>query len=721
MSDTPITSALLDSFPIPHSTFSAFSRALLPRERLPLSVWAERNIVLSPEYSNATGPLRLFGWQRAILDAFTDPAVEQLVLMTAVQMIKSLAIMCATAYVICEDPGPVLITFPKDDSARAFSKRRLTPMQRDCECLHGRLADSIHDGKNTLLGKDFPGGNLLLVSALSSTDLAQHTIRYVFSDEPDKYVANVGGKEGEGGEGDPMDLAWARALTFGSRRKRIIACSPTTAGSSRIGKAFAASDQRRPWVPCPHCGTYQVLKFRDASGPRMRWDTSLARELQPASARYYCRQCDRPWTDIERWDAVNNHTEWRADRPFAGVAGFWINHLYQPFTWKSGATLCSEFLDAHTDRQKLKVFINTALAEEWNEPGSVLDADLLYARRESYPSGDHTRAVIPDRGLFLTAFVDVQDAPPRLEVEVVAWGRGRENWSIHYAVIEVFADNGQALPVTSPELWAKLDADILQQTYLHESGRRLSIMCMGIDTGNRPKPVYEFARRHAQLAYSPAVGLSRYAIRTVVPTKGNDDPLKILSSVSKEDQARRRQGVRILSIGTHCAKQELFDALMHIRPIPDGSLSGAVSPGCYHFPDYALTYFKGLTAEVRVVKEDGKVTYEKRDPRNEPVDCKVGNRAMAAVLGIDRFGEAQWQALESAVRATGTGTATAAPAAVTPITPVPTAAQPVVAPPPPIPVAPAVPATPPSAPPALPARPLPARTTRPAPRGRFVT
>src|SRR5678815_402586 len=113
----------------------------------------------------------------------------------------------------------------------------------------------------------------------------------------------------------------------------------------------------------------------------------------------------------------------------------------------------------------------------------------------------------------------VQDSPPRLEVEVQAWGRNRENWSISYEVIQGFAPNGQVLPVTSPELWEKLE-ELLQRNWKHESGHTLPILAIAIDTGSRPKPVYDFARRHAQLSYSPGTGLRLHAVRTVIPVKG---------------------------------------------------------------------------------------------------------------------------------------------------------------------------------------------------------
>jgi len=564
---------------------------------------------------------------------------------------NSIALMCAIVYWIVEDPGPILLVEPKDDAARQFSKRRLTPLARDCRVLHGRISDSTHDGRNTILSKDFPGGNLLIVSARTPTDLAQHTIRYLVCDEVDKYTADVGGSAEKGGEGDPIDLAWERAMTFGSRRKRIIACSPTVAGISRISKAFARSDQRRPYVPCPKCGTKQILCLREKKMYRVRWDSGLSKDLAPATAHYHCIKCDHPWTELERWHAANHLVEWRADFPertSAGIAGFWINHFYVPFTWKTTADITRQFLNAKDDRQSLKTFINTTLAEEWQEEGEVPEKQVLYARRETYPFNES--AVIPQRGLFLTAAVDVQDNPPRLEVEVKAWGRGRENWSMGYWVIQVRAENGQELPVTSHELWDKLDADILQRDWLHESGHTLPILVMGIDTGKTPKPVYEFARKHPQLHYGPS-GIRLVSARTVVPTKGTDDALRIIAGISKEDAARKRQGVRIVSIGTHCAKGEIFDLLRHAVPKPDGmTLSGEFVHGCYHFPMYDMVYFDGLTAEVKVVDVRGNVTYEKRAPRNEQLDTSVITRAAAAIVGIDRFGEAQWRQLEEAVK-----------------------------------------------------------------------
>lgn len=604
---------------------------LRPPKRLPLSTWSESNVQLSSEYSARSGPLRLYGWQRAIFDTFTDPYCRETVLMCGVQLVKTLFIQCATAYIVKEDPGPILMTVHDEEAGKDFSKERLVPMIRDNPCLRGLLSDSVHDGANTILGKTFPGGRLSIVSARVPGNMARRTIRYLFCDEVDKYPPSAGK------EGDPMDLAEQRLMKFGSRAKIIRTCSPTIAGESRIDTAYRASDMRRPWVLCPKCSHPQLLRFG-----QVKFDTSLDKDKIPLSAYYLCSHptCGYRWTDIER-KAAADRAVWKAERPFHGIAGFWISHLYSPD--KNVADIVRHFLRVKDDKEQLKVFTNTVLAELWEEKGETPDAEILYSRREDYPHG--SEAIVPQRGLFLTAAVDVQDNPPRLECEVKAWGRGRENWSIAHHVIQSFADNGEALPVTSPELWSRLDADILQRDFLHESGHSMAIRVMCIDTGSRPDPVYKFARQHAQISFA-AEGAKVHAYRTVVPIKGNDDPLKIISAVSKENAARKRQNVRIVVVGTHCAKQQIYDSLRGIRPDPNGK----PRPGCFHHPMYERGYFDQLCSEYRIIQPGGKIVYQLRPGmRNEGLDLCVYNLAAATICGIDRMPEEYWRRLEASL------------------------------------------------------------------------
>jgi len=365
---------------------------------------------------------------------------------------------------------------------------------------------------------------------------------------------------------------------------------------------------------------------------------SAAFDDRPDTARYYCEKCDRPWNDLQRWQAAQR-TEWRGQKPFRGTAGFGrLGHLYAPD--KTLAKMVRTWLEinASKDTNELRVFLNTNLAQDWRVKGETPEWRRLYERREDYPIG-----VVPHGAFFLTLFCDVQG--DRLECEVKAWGRNWENWSIWYEVIapERPGPDGKAVRTTpaDPEPWNRL-AELILKDWPHADGGSIPIWCAGVDTGNKPEQGYAFCRQWAQPIFSPqAVLLPRD--RYVVATKGGHNPYKLIEHISDTNAAQKRGGLRVITIGTHCAKDELYDALKIEKP-----LDGQTYPVRYcHYPhDYDASYFQGLTAEERTVTEKGKIEWDSGGRRNEPLDDHVGNRALAELCGISRFKDADWARLE---------------------------------------------------------------------------
>ena len=105
------------------------------------------------------------------------------------------------------------------------------------------------------------------------------------------------------------------------------------------------------------------------------------------------------------------------------TAGFHISSLYSPVGWFSWGDAAKQFEQAQKNSSLLQVFVNTVLGETWTMLGEAPDWKALYDRREDLKTG-----IIPRGGLFLTAGADVQK--DRIEVEIVAWGRGKESWSV---------------------------------------------------------------------------------------------------------------------------------------------------------------------------------------------------------------------------------------------------------------------------------------------------
>jgi phage terminase large subunit GpA-like protein len=438
----------------------------------------------------------------------------------------------------------------------------------------------------------------------------------------DRYPASAGS------EGDPVSLAIRRTGEFEHNKKVVMCSTPTVDGQSRIQQAWNESDQRDYFVPCPLCNHFQVLVLGDGSGGGLVWP-----EGDPEKAAYCCENCRELIAHHHKGWMVERG-EYRAQNPGSPIPGFRVSQLISPK--RAWGTIASEFVAAKKAPETLKAFMNTVLAELWAERGTAPDWEKVYLRREQYELG-----VVPVGGLFLAAGVDVQD--DRLEVEVKAYGRGKESWSVSYHVIQLPDHAGQALKTSSPEVWQELEA-LLAKDWPHAAGGTMPIMAMAIDTGFRPQMVYEFAARHPQPAHGPA-GDQIVAPRTVIPTKGTDHAFKLIASVSGTDAARKRQGVRIWSIGTHCAKQEFYDWLRLDLPTdPDEAFPAGYQHYAYGDPDF----YKGLCSESRVVRAlSGKIEWVK-DPavRNEPLDLAVLCRACAAVCGIDRFTEEEWAALE---------------------------------------------------------------------------
>ena len=198
-----------------------------------------------------------------------------------------------------------MLVMPTERDAEAWSKDRFSPMARDTPCLAGKISDpKSRDGSNKILHKRFPGGHLTIVGANAPSGLASRPIRILLCDEVDRYPFSAGA------EGDPVNLAKKRTVTFWNR-KIVLVSTPTIRGLSRIETAYAESDQRQYWVPCPACGAQQVLVWG-----QVRWD-SAGGEHRPETARYHCVACDAAWSDALRWAAIRRG-EWRARAPFTG-------------------------------------------------------------------------------------------------------------------------------------------------------------------------------------------------------------------------------------------------------------------------------------------------------------------------------------------------------------------------------------------------------------------
>ncbi len=586
----------------------SFNSGIKPDSEISVSDWADANRILSQTASSEPGRFRTSRtpYLKDIMDALSpSSSYEKVVFMKGSQIGGTEAGNNWVGYMIDQAPGPMLVVQPTVEMGKRWSKGRLAPLIEDTLCLRDKVKDPrSRDSGNTVQSKEFPGGIVVITGANSAVGLRSMPVRYLFLDEVDAYPPDADS------EGDPLTLAIQRTATF-ARRKIFIVSTPTIKGLSRIEKEFEETDQRYFFVPCPFCGHFQTLKWEN-----------LHYDKEHSESFYACECCKRNIEEHHKTDMLRQG-EWRAtnkEKVSDKVIGFHLNSLYSPVGWLSWAACFQNYEMAKDDEQLLKAWTNTTLGLTWEEKGDAPDWGVLFDRRERYKIG-----VVPKGGYILTAGVDVQN--DRLELEIVAWGKNRESWSVDYRTI-------YGSP-TLPEVWKKL-SEIVNENFESEDGVSRKINMLAIDSGFCTQEVYAWVRTQS--------------IHNVMAIKGIDNSLVPLNAPTKVDvNIRGRKitnGVRLWKIGVSILKSELYGWLKQTR-----HEDGAVPHGYLHFPEYNTEYFKQLTAEqlvTKIVKGYPKREWQKTRDRNEALDCRIYARAAAIALGIDRWTDAKWEQISKA-------------------------------------------------------------------------
>ncbi|MCC8466675.1 phage terminase large subunit family protein [Photorhabdus bodei] len=576
-----------------------------PPEPLSLSAWANKYAVLSKETSAQTGRFRSFAYQDGMMDAITDPSVTYVSVMKSARVGYTKILDHVVGYYLAHDPSPILVVQPRVEDAEDYSKTEIAPMLRDTPVLAEISGDPKAKNSNqTILKKTFlNGANLTLVGANSPGGFRRITCRIILFDEVDGYPSG-----GAGVEGDQIALGTKRSETFWNR-KIVLGSTPTVKGTSRIEKSFEDSDQRYYYVPCPHCGEYQILEWGGPDTPYgIKWDKDENGNGLPDTAYYVCRHNGCVIHHNEKGGMVKRG-EWRGSKPFKGHAGFHIWAGYSLFPNAAWKYLVAEWLRVKNDPLMRQTFINLVLGEPYEDRGEkALSERKLLERCEVFA------AEVPDGVAVLTAGIDTQD--DRFEIEVVGWGRNEESWSIAYDVIEG--------DLETDEPWKRLDA-YLKQIWRRADGRGFTIMAACMDSGgHHTQKVYEFSKAR--------IGRRVWAIKGESARGGKRSPVW----PTKKPTSRTKSSFKPIILGVNAAKDTIRGRLHLDPPLP-----GEAAASYMHFPaDRDLNYFSQLLAERSVLKESGgqrfRVWEQLPGRANEALDCRV--YGYAALCGLLHMG-----------------------------------------------------------------------------------
>ncbi|MFN3242077.1 MAG: terminase gpA endonuclease subunit [Planctomycetota bacterium] len=566
-------------------------------KRVRVSEWADENLFLPPDSAEAGSPYRTARtpYGAEWMDSIGRGWVRQITVVASTQVGKTQAMINMMAYATCRDPGPSTLVMPSKEAAVEFCENKIRPAMEVSPTWRGQLTDRRFDSKQRQI--QLRRSRILFRSAVNPQDLASYPARWLFADECDKWPAKARG------EAPPFNLARERTRTF-PNHCIVIASTPTDSGSLII-REFEKGDQRRYHVPCPHCGTYQVLKLDQIKWPEDIADARAMKERK--KAWYECESCAKPINDEQKrtqllpkgvWcpkgvtledHLVDGRLELDERNPHRS---YHIWAAYSPFlTWWE---IAAEYLSAK-GTPEYQNFVNSWLAEVYVDRTQDTRIEVIKECVGGYNRGD-----VPEGVLVVTGGVDVQKR--FLAYSLTGWGPKMESWLLDHGRVDDFSD---------------LEAILFHKPWPGD----VRIAGVFVDANYRQNDVIDFARKHRGIVH-------------MCSGQEYDDPvLWKPRKVERHPRTGQPIGMQIWGLNVGMFKDHLADSIENGEPGDRG----------YHlYQEVDQQFLREMTSEHKVsvvskTKTTDRWVKKTAGSQNHFWDTQVYNVAMAHRLGVHKL------------------------------------------------------------------------------------
>lgn len=549
-------------------------------EKISVSDWAEKYRILD-ESSNFSGKWShdVTPYLVGIMDAFNDPYIQEINFCKSTQVGGTEVMLNIIGWIIMEDQAPVMIVYPSDDLAKDISNDRIKPSLSKTP----EIKERFYPNSSKELKLKFRGMTLYLRGSHSAEKLASKSIKYLFFDEIDK-LDGASKKEAS-----PYNLAKERTRTYTYSRK-IYTCSTPTLKTNYVWRIHEEADeQRKFFVPCPHCGSHIIFRFDQIKFLKEGTNKERAEE-----AVYICQECGRKITDRDKIKMLRKG-EWRDTKKTcvgkARTVSFWINALYSRFlTWSE---IVMEFLKSKDDPDQLQNFVNSWLAEPWEDKKTEMSKSMVLDRQT-----ETKEFIVPPWAKIITGGVDVQRSSFYWTIR--AWGDHMTSQNIAH---------GQYASREEVE-------DVMNLEFKKEDGTPMIVNLVLIDSGDQTDTVYDICADNSEWA---------------LPVKGANKELMTHYKISIVNKANSKaNGMQLVTVDGDKYK-DMIAARLRRR---QGRGAWMVYAGCDE--EYAVQ----VTNEHKVnVKTQNGATKKKwvpktSRPNNHYLDAEVYCFAAADMMGV---------------------------------------------------------------------------------------
>lgn len=516
------------------------------------SEWAEKNIILPGGVSRFTGRFSydLTPYAREVINTLSaaHPARTVAIMKGAQIGFTQGLIMPGMAYIISQDPAPILFLAGNKDLAQTSIVERFEPLLHSSG-LQELIRPNVVRAKNQRTGdtsssKEYAGGRLTVEGTQNVDKFRQISVRYIFAD--DFEAAPKSDKE----EGSIRKLFETRATSYGNTAKIYFISTPKVKQSSNIEPVYLLGDQRHWYWSCPCCGeditpTWSI-ELENGERAGIVWELDEKNMLIPESVKYRCEHCLGYFEEKEKYN-LNLAGKWKptAKPKISNYYSYYINSICAPPGFLSWVQLVEEWLEACppngiVNKPMLQAFMNVKLGLTWEEKGETLRVNELMKNTRNYSVG-----VVPDETsindgngdiALLTLAVDlggimnreVNDV--RLDWEVKAHSKNGQTYSVEHGSIgtfqrkrqqskKEFEQEGSRVKWTydfnvQNSVWPELE-NLMRRDWYCESGKKIKVGLTIVDTGHFTELAMKFINSFDDLSIKGIKGRTESSFRSL--------------------------------------------------------------------------------------------------------------------------------------------------------------------------------------------------------------
>lgn len=464
-------------------------RLLKPRDRVSSVEWLPNHVVMPRGTETGGLPFSFASFPHVdgVVEAFDDPTIRTIALQWGSRLGKTTVCLSLMAKVAGTNPRNMMFASSTRDSATRVISSRLYPILSSTDGIKHQLPSEARRSK---LHVKLQSCQIFVGWSGSETSLADVGAYFGTANEIDKWDGSASD------EGDSLKLFVNRFKGFPDH-KIIFESTPTIKGRSRIEKMMQQSNQHRRYVPCPHCGEYQILrKGEENLRGGFRWERDSNGKSDPDlayhSAYYECEHCYGKIENHHRFPMLrlgvwvpdgctidaNRRIHGRALKHGSDSVGFGPLASWYALT-ETWGHFARRWIQSRKRPKDLQDVVNSYMAETWEPKKSKSTPERVGERLKTTLK----RGLVPEWGRVLTVTIDQQAAEGGYRLWVLmAHGVDWRSHVVDYGVSGTLDD-----------VWDR----VIRQPWPHEDGGNpMFPHAAAADSGWDTKRTYDFCNVH---------------------------------------------------------------------------------------------------------------------------------------------------------------------------------------------------------------------------------